>query len=372
MTRPSALPGRRCFFATAIALLLWAAGGFSIYGAPRFNPLDAAWAKYIQKNPGGQSDSSRHSYYIAKSKQLHASGYNLYKQKNDEAAILEYKMALRYHATGRLYYDYGNSLSNIPRLQDAVKAYLLAVETGFANPHLALFNTACAYSRLRDRANSFKYLKEAVSRGYTWLNYITSDSDLSYLRSGPDWPAQYKQLQAVLDRALHGKPGFRNVRWGMIPWSVISAETGKPVREGFYLGAYTLWYRENFLGKPVLLRYRFDNKWYKLQYAAWSFVNLELSDGSWKGFLYRNGYTAATAAIQNPATFLAQQYTLLRSKLTAKYGTPAEDNPPQNGSGSTVWITDDHKITLKAALTGKSADLSVFVSPKKLTVAMLY
>lgn len=364
--------GNRYLILAVLTVVLAFPDDGALYGAPRFNPLGLTWARYIQKNPGGTTVRSQQSYFIKKARQLHASGYALYKRKDDNSAILEYRSALRFHATGRLYHDYANSLSNIPRLNDAVKAYKIALELNVSNPHLTLFNLACAYSRNRNRSNSFKYLKKAVSKGYTWLNYITTDRDLSYLRSGSSWSRQLDELKKIRFKALYGKAEFRTVRWGMIPWNVLKMESAPKYYEGFYRKWYTLWYRITWLGKPVLLRYRFDNKLYKLQQASYTFINLRHKSGEWRGFTYRSNQPNITVQFSDKQQFLRRQFELLKKKLVAKFGKPAAENNGSNNTAYAVWMVKDHRLTLKSYQAAQLIDLSVHVSSKKTPVRALH
>jgi tetratricopeptide (TPR) repeat protein len=60
---------------------------------------------------------------------LRKAGFELYRQKRDTEAIIQYEAALQLHASAGLYYDYANSLSNIDgRLEDSIKAYRIGIK----------------------------------------------------------------------------------------------------------------------------------------------------------------------------------------------------------------------------------------------------
>lgn len=87
----------------------------SCQSARPFEPLNEPWAT-AQLNAPPEN--------LQKAEALHKSGFQLYKQKRDSEAIVQYEAALKLRASAGLYYDYANSLSNIDgRLEDSIRAY---------------------------------------------------------------------------------------------------------------------------------------------------------------------------------------------------------------------------------------------------------
>ncbi len=128
---------------------------------------------------------------------LFRTAYENYKEKNDERAVVLYEKAIKYYAFGKIYYHYGNSLSNLKgRLKDSIKAYQKSLESNFHKPHLAYYNIACAYSRMENKEKAYEYLETAIQHGYKSFVQLKKDPDLAYLRSRPDWGAFYKKLQS--------------------------------------------------------------------------------------------------------------------------------------------------------------------------------
>jgi len=346
------------------------------YGkAPTYNPLSLKWAEYIRKYPGRKKTKQQQAKHIKLFKAWHKEAYRLYKIKQDTIAIKKYASGLKHYATGKAYYDYGNSLSNTTRLNDSIKAYKIAIALKFKKLHFANFNIACVYSRLKDRKNSIKYLKIAVKKGYTHLGYIKSDSDLSYLRSGPAWKKQLKEIGKIRYRVIYGASTFRQVRWGMIPWNILKIEKTQPVREGVYQGFYMLWFKEKFLNKPVLLKYLFDKRWYRLQYGAYSFIHIvKDKKNSWTGFDFRT--KKDSVIIKDVRRWYEKVYKLLSGKLRKKFGKPQEeDKLTQQGNTIirfTRWRSKKYFITLKCYITADGImDISVYFSNRKKNIKQL-
>jgi len=63
-------------------------------------------------------------------------GFTYYKDKKDALAVVKYEEALKHDRTAEIYYRYGNSLANIPRLDDAIYAYQWALAFHYDKPYL--------------------------------------------------------------------------------------------------------------------------------------------------------------------------------------------------------------------------------------------
>ena len=124
---------------------------------------------------------------IAKANSLSDEGFSLYKVHNDLAAVAKYEEALTHYASAEIYYRYGNSLSNISRLEDAVKAYQIALNLNYDKPGLIYYNKACVLSIMHKRESAFTNLELAINNGYKNFDHIQQDEDLVWLRSQPEW-----------------------------------------------------------------------------------------------------------------------------------------------------------------------------------------
>ena len=152
------------------------------------NLLTLDYAKNYHQYPGGKelSQSEQHKQ-ISEANSLSDEGFNYYKSKKDNLAIAKYEEALTHYASAEIYYRYGNSLSNIPRLEDAVKAYQIAIELNYDKPGLVYYNIACVYSRMNQGKEAFTNLELAINNGYKNFDHIQQDEDLVWLRSQPEW-----------------------------------------------------------------------------------------------------------------------------------------------------------------------------------------
>lgn len=353
-----------------IVLFLLAASPLG--AAPAYNPLSPEWARFISTPPAVGTNSATFRARLAAFRRHHAAGYSFYKQQQDAAALPEYEAALRHWADGVVYYDYANSLSNIPRLADSIRAYRIALALGHPRKQLVWFNLACAASRLQDRRQAHEALQAAVRAGYPDMGNIDSDGDLAFLRRGPEWRQQRAALHRLHDAARWGNAVFREVRFGMIPHEVLQREKAPPLREGLWREGYMLWYRAEFLGRPVLLKYRFDNSAYRLQYGAYCFLHLVAGDGG-HSFDPRRKKAPPPAADRVYADSL---WTGITAALTKKYGAPLEvETLQQQGAVFTRhlrWKADDQYLVLLAQGDGTVLDLSLYCSNRELPVTALH
>jgi hypothetical protein len=162
---------------------------------PKVPYLEVSWAR---------AHESQDSTARAESSRREALGHELYRKHQDPEALLQYERALDAAATGSVYYKYGNSLSNVDRLDDAIQAYTIALELGYEHPEAVNYNTACALSRKREVERAHAKLTEAVAAGYAAERKLLTDPDLANLRAQPDWSARYSLLHPTL-KALVGE-----------------------------------------------------------------------------------------------------------------------------------------------------------------------
>jgi len=150
--------------------------------------LTSEYARYYHQFPGNKELSPKEQQEeISEANSLSDEGFNYYKDKKDDLAIAKYQDALQHYASAEIYYRYGNSLSNIPCLEDAVKAYQIAIELNYDKPGLVYYNIACVYSRMNHSKEAFANLELAINNGYKNFDHIQKDDDLVWLRSQPEW-----------------------------------------------------------------------------------------------------------------------------------------------------------------------------------------
>lgn len=161
---------------------------------PPVDYMSPAWADYMHQfpggNPGATPETVNEAFRIAR--QHNAAGLAFHRDGKDAQAIAAYENALRQFASGETYYNYGNSLANLNKLENAAQAYEIALKLKYERPELAFYNAACAYSRLGDIDKAVKYIAYAINRGYNAFEFMKTDPDLENLRKTPGWEDRVK------------------------------------------------------------------------------------------------------------------------------------------------------------------------------------
>jgi len=65
------------------------------------------------------------------------------------------------------------------------------------------YDVACYFALAGKTEEAFRYLGEAINRGYTNVEHISKDSDLNSLHSDASWPA-------IIERRLRSEKSTRN------------------------------------------------------------------------------------------------------------------------------------------------------------------
>ena len=157
-------------------------------GIPEKNYLSQAWAIYAIR--AEVFDNAKYD----ESNSLLQEGIRQNKEKKYEDALRTYEKAFDLHTSGDIYYNYGNTLSNLKRFEDSTKAFEISLKLGTKRPELAMYNIACNYSLLKKPDQSYNYLANAIERGYDAFGYIKKDPDMEFLRSQPDWERKIKSF----------------------------------------------------------------------------------------------------------------------------------------------------------------------------------
>lgn len=85
---------------------------------------------------------------------------------------------------GRAWFNLGFSLHYTAQHGKAIEAFTRARELGYNAP-VSAYNIACAYAMLKQRDESFEWLKKSVDEGYNPGGNLSGDRDLDNLRSDP-------------------------------------------------------------------------------------------------------------------------------------------------------------------------------------------
>jgi tetratricopeptide (TPR) repeat protein len=157
--------------------------------------------KYLKNDYIGRQTRlvlTENSDLIIKSQKRIDEGVALHQKKKYSEAVAAFESAFDILPLAQCFYHYGNSLSNIGELNNAVQAYLAALHLDYENKAITFYNIACAYSLMNDRTQALIYLRYAVRCGYGNLAYIKKDADLANLRKDPSWEKIYRETERLL------------------------------------------------------------------------------------------------------------------------------------------------------------------------------
>jgi tetratricopeptide (TPR) repeat protein len=147
-----------------------------------------------EKIPVSASNITKNTF-SERSEELHKEGFGLYKAHKDAEAVKKYEEALKLDESAGLYFDYANSLSNLPKRQvDSSFAYVKAIELGYEKKEIAYYNLACVYSKMSKIPEAYSNLNIAVQNGYKSVSHMLKDPDLKNVRSDKDWEEFYRKL----------------------------------------------------------------------------------------------------------------------------------------------------------------------------------
>ena len=120
---------------------------------------------------------------------------NLYQSKKYDEAVSIYSDSLLQYSEFKDYYIFGCCLDSVNRIDDAIKAYTIAIETGGENDKFINYNISCCYMKKFEFDNGLKYLEKAIKLGYEYEN-IFSDSDYTNFRNQENWKETFLKFIA--------------------------------------------------------------------------------------------------------------------------------------------------------------------------------
>ncbi|MCI0488124.1 MAG: tetratricopeptide repeat protein [Blastocatellia bacterium] len=120
-------------------------------------------------------------------------------------------------SNGIAWYRLGYALHAMGKYDGAVEAYqkVIAIRS---NP-LAIYNLACAYSRLNEKDKAFEWLNKLLQTGFKASQPLKTDEDFANLRSDP----RFKELVATAekkDRPCAFSPQSRQFDFWVGEWNV--------------------------------------------------------------------------------------------------------------------------------------------------------
>ncbi len=129
------------------------------------------------------------------SPQLREASKLINEKKWVEAAVALEKITKDEPKNGRAWFLLGTAAHNLGQYEKAVAAYERNIP--ISNNPSAMYNLACAYSRLKNTDKAFEWLEKALKSGAAQTVNIQADEDLVNLRGD----ARFKQMEDIANRA---------------------------------------------------------------------------------------------------------------------------------------------------------------------------
>lgn len=128
-------------------------------------------------------------------------------KKNLDSANHYFNESILDYPSNIAYYELGNVLLEKKEYQKAIYAYEMSEKLGYEPFSKVLFNISCAHSLLNETELSAQYLEFALQAGYSNIENINKDSDLTNLRKD-------KYLfETHLKQGLKGMSDAENLFW---------------------------------------------------------------------------------------------------------------------------------------------------------------
>jgi hypothetical protein len=117
-------------------------------------------------------------------------------RKQIDSAITSFKNSICIYPFAKTYYEMGNAYMDKKDFKTAIESYKMSETMSYEPISLVLYNMSCAYSMLEDGENSLKYLQLSIENGYTNLDHIMSDEDLTFVRNHDQFSETVKTAMA--------------------------------------------------------------------------------------------------------------------------------------------------------------------------------
>lgn len=139
---------------------------------------------------------------------LFLKGLDAFKNKKDlDSANHYFNESILDYPSNVAYYELGNVLLERKEYKKAIYAYEMAEKLGYEPFSEVLYNISCAHSLLNETELSAQYLEFALQAGYSNIENINKDSDLTNLRKD-------KYLfDTHLKQGLKGMSDAENLFW---------------------------------------------------------------------------------------------------------------------------------------------------------------
>jgi hypothetical protein len=146
-----------------------------------------------------------------KADKLFLDAIDAYRNKKKPAASVDlFKQSILLQPSAKAYYELGNALGDVDKLQEASYAYRVADALDYKPMDKLLYNEACLYSRMKSIDSAHYFLISAIEFGYVDVKHIMADKDLENLRNDMG-----QTLQVDIHQTLAGATDPDKMLWTM-------------------------------------------------------------------------------------------------------------------------------------------------------------
>lgn len=171
---------------------------------------------------------------------------------------------------GRAWFLLGTARHNLGQYEKAAEAYEKNIP--ISNNPLAMYNLACAYSRLKNADKAFEWLEKSLKSGAAQTVNLQTDEDLANLKSD----ARFQKMEEIANRATKPclyQPEARQFDFWLGEWNVFPSQAPvgqapkvgdskiEQISEG--CGLLENWYSTGNNGKSVNYYDSTTQKWYQ-------------------------------------------------------------------------------------------------------------
>jgi tetratricopeptide (TPR) repeat protein len=153
----------------------------------------------------------------------------LYQAKKWPEAAQAYEAVVKADPNnGMAWFRYGTSLHSLKKYEQAAAAFEHAA--AILKGPIAMYNAATAYARMNNQAKAFEWLKKAADAGFATPAQLSSDEDLTSLRSDARFAEIAKKVNANAD-PCGNRPEYRQFDFWVGEWDVqapLQFQQGQP------------------------------------------------------------------------------------------------------------------------------------------------
>lgn len=157
----------------------------------------------------------------SKDKQLNKGDEYFKEQKWEKAADAYQEIVSKEKDNGGMWFRLGYAQHMVGRYEKAITAYQKSFEHGVGP--IALYNIACSYAKLSNKAKAIEWLTKAAEKGFAQVKTVREDEDLAILRS----EKQFEKAVEMVDK--NARPcayadEYHQFDFWQGEWDVVTAE----------------------------------------------------------------------------------------------------------------------------------------------------